>query len=129
MNKTDRVHVFSDFLREEGYSPKIDGDGDITFKIEGHVYFVSLDDDEEFFRIIFPCFWKIESAEERSRVERAALKANADIKVAKVFPVKDNTWAVIEIFSSSIENTKSVFGKSVRALQAAVSTFLEEMRR
>jgi hypothetical protein len=130
MSKADRVRVFSDFLKEEGYSPKTDDDGDIYFKLEGKTYLILLDDkDEEFYRIAYPGFWSIESPDERLKVERAALKATAETKVAKVFPVRDNTWASIEIFSSSIDNAKSVFFRSMRALQAAVETFAEEMRK
>jgi hypothetical protein len=130
MSKADRVRVFSDFLKEEGYSPKTDDDGGIVFKAEGKSYLIILDDkDEEFFRIVFPGFWSIESPDERLKVEQAALKATAGTKVAKVFPVQDNTWASIELFSSSLDNAKSVFSRSVAALQAAVGTFAEEMSK
>jgi hypothetical protein len=130
MSKADRVRVFSDFLKDEGYSPKIDDNGNIVFKVEGLSYVIILDDkDEEFFRILFPGFWNIKNPDERLKVERAALKATEETKVAKVLPVGDNTWASIEIFSSSIDNTKSVFYRSLRALQAAVGTFVQEMRK
>lgn len=53
MSKVDRVRVFSEFLREEGYSPKTDDDGDILFKAEGKSYLIIFDDeDEQFFRIV-----------------------------------------------------------------------------
>jgi hypothetical protein len=130
VSREDRVRVFSDFLKEEGYAPKMDDDGDIAFKAEGRSYYVIVEDkDEEYLRILFPNFWRIESPDERLKVERAALKATAETKVAKVFPVRDNTCASIEIFASPIENAKSVFSRCMRALQAAVHTFVEEMRK
>lgn len=130
MSKAERVRVFSDFLRGEGYAPTTDSDGDIVYKCEGRVYLVILDEgDNEFFRIVYPGFWSIESPEERIRVERAALKACADTKVAKVFPIRDNTWATIEIFCANIEQAKAVFRRSMSALQTAVATFVEEMRK
>ncbi len=129
MSKADRVRMFSDFLRSEGYAPQTDDDGDIIFKYEGRVYIVLFDDDEEFFRILFPNFWDIENQEERVKVERAALTATAETKVAKVFPVRDYVWATIELFCSPPENAKSVFNRSMRAMRAAVNTFVEEMRK
>jgi len=128
-SKAERVRIFQEFLRKEGYVPEIDSDGDIVFKREGRTYLIFLSDkDDEFFRIAFPGFWKIESEEERARVERAALRATANTKVAKVFPVGENTWATIELFCESIEAAKPVFARSMNALQHAVSEFVKEMR-
>ncbi len=128
MDKQDRLRVFEDFLQEEGYSPKRDGDGDIVFKREGRTYLILLDDDDEFFRIVFPSFWSIESPQELLQVQAAAVKATEAIKVAKIFPVKDDTWGSIEIFCSSIDEAKKVFPRSMSALHAAVDRFAQEMR-
>ena len=128
MSKADRVRVFCDFLKDEGYRPEVDEDGDIVFKSEGNTYLIILEEnDEEYFRLVFPTFWSIESSEERKKVERAALKATADTKVAKVFPVRDDTWAAVELFASSLDDIKSVFSRSMSALQVAVGAFVEEM--
>jgi len=129
MNKAERVRAFSDYLKKEGFVPTIDQEGDIQFKVEGRIYFVVFDeDDEEFFRILFPGFWKIESEEERLRVEAAALKATIKTKVAKVYPVQDNTWASVELFCGTPEHAQDVFIRSLGALQAAVHIFAEAMR-
>lgn len=117
-----------EFLREEGYSPRFDDDGDVAFKLEGRNYFIVLDDDDEtFFRILFPGFWPIENAVERTKAERAALTATADVKVAKVLIINDSAWATIEAFSSSPENSKQTFRRSINALQTAVRCFVNEM--
>lgn len=129
MNKAARVQAFSDFLKEEGYAPKIDKDGDILFKVEGKSYLVILDENDlEFFRLIFPKFWSIDSDEERAKVEQAALRATSGTKVAKVFPVQDDTWASVELFTSSIEEAIRVFPRSLHALQTAVNTFAGQLR-
>lgn len=129
MTKADKVRVLSEYLRGEGYLPSVDEDNDIVFKHEGASYIIVLDDkDDEFFRIVFPNFWPIESEPEREKVGRAALAATAAIKVAKVFPVSDNVWATIELFSSDIENSKAVFSRSMLALRAAVRKFAEAMQ-
>lgn len=44
MGKAETVKIYSDFLREEGYVPQIDKDGDIVFKVEGGTYLIILDE-------------------------------------------------------------------------------------
>ncbi len=130
MSKKERAEIFSDFLRAEGYMPQLDQDGDIIFKVEGRTYLIILDDeDEEFFRLVFPNFWSIDSPSERAQVEKAALQATAKTKVAKIFPTSnDNVWGTIELFSSKPEHIKPVFRRSLGALRSAVNTFVTQMR-
>lgn len=129
MSKQARAEMYRQFLTEEGFAPRIDEDGDVFFKYEGGNYLVLVDDrDEEFFRLIFPGFWSIESDEERVMVTLAAQHATAQTKVAKVFTVRDNTWATIEMFCSPPENFKSVFRRCLNALRASVVNFQEKMR-
>ncbi len=128
MDKKQRAKMYHDFLEEEGYSPTIDSDGDVIFKSEGRTYAILIDErDEDFFRIVFPNFWPIENSQERQKVEQAALQATAETKVAKVFPVRENVWASIEMFCSPPEVFKAVFARSMSALRAAVGTFAEKM--
>ena len=130
MSKAERIQNFEAFLKEEGYAPILDADGDLVFKCEGRTYLILLEDnDEEFFRIVFPNFWRIESPAEREAVQRAALQATAETKVAKVYPLGDNTWATIEMFCPTVEEAKPVFERSMNALHAAVALFVEEMRK
>lgn len=129
MTKTQRVQDFCDFLRHEGYGPRLDDDGDIVFKKEGRTYVVVLDDDDpECFRILFPGFWKIESSEEAEHVVLAGMKATRETKAAKVYVVRDNACASVEMFCSSPEEPKRVFERCMGAIVTAVNKFVEEMR-
>lgn len=129
MNKEERAIMYRDYLAEEGYSPKIDDDGDVTFKAEGRRYFIIVDEkDDDFFRLLFPNFWSIENEEERRQVYIAACEATAETKVAKVFPVRDDTWASVEIFCSPPEMFKNVFERSLMALRASVNAFKGHMQ-
>ncbi|MFO1495465.1 MAG: hypothetical protein U1F26_12510 [Lysobacterales bacterium] len=128
MTREERVAMYMNFLQEEGFMPRVDDDGDVAFKFEGGNYCILVDEhDQEFFRLIFPGFWSIESEEERIKVNYAALQATADTKVAKVFPVRNNTWATIEMFCMPPENFRTVFMRSLRALRSAVDTFRKQM--
>ena len=96
MEYSPLANVYLEHLKDEGYRPALDDDGDIYFKKEGKTYLIILDeDDPTFFRLVFPNFWEIESDEERERVVHAASAATAATKVTKVFPVEDNVWASI----------------------------------
>ncbi|MCS7237741.1 MAG: hypothetical protein NZ899_05655 [Thermoguttaceae bacterium] len=129
MDKLAQAQMYYDFLRREGYDPEIDDDGDVIFRDGDRVYLILIDEkDEEFFRLVFPNFWSITSQKERERVERAALHATAMTKVAKVFPVRNNVWATVEMFVSPIEGFMPVFERSMRALNVAVHSFVQKMR-
>jgi hypothetical protein len=129
MSKEERVEMYRGFLRGEGYVPEDGPDGHLVFKVEGRTYLIIVDEaDEDFFRIVFPNFWSVENEEDRVKIEGAALHATAGTKVAKVFPVRDNVWATIEIFCSPPEGFKTVFQRSMSALRAGVATFAEKMR-
>lgn len=126
--KKERAEMYRAFLEEEGYRPRIDDDGDVIFKCEGRNYIIILDDeDDEFFRIVYPNFWGIESEPELAEVKEAALNATIRVKVAKVFPVGDSTWAEIELFCFPPEAFKPVFRRCLAALQTAVQTFISTM--
>ncbi len=129
MTKQERAMMYKTFLAEEGYGPKIDGDGDVSFKFEGGNYVIVIpEQDEMFFNLIYPAFWPIESEAERAKVVIASLYATSQTKVAKVFPIKDNTWAAIEMFCSPPQVFKAVFQRSLSALRAAVKNFSSKMQ-
>jgi hypothetical protein len=129
MSKKDRIQFYSDFLRKEGYAPEIDKEGDIIFKCEGRTYYIILsEEDAEYFQLVFPNFWSIENETERARAEKAAASASVETKVAKVFLVRDNTWATLELFCADPDHVKPVFRRSMAALQTAVGKFAEKMR-
>lgn len=128
MSRQERVEIYMRHLQEEGFSPRIDDDGDVAFKYEGGNYCILVEEgDEEFFRIIYPGFWSIENEEERIKVTYAALQATADTKVVKVFPVRNNTWAAIEMFCLPADSFKPVFMRCMRALRAGVENFRKQM--
>ena len=126
--KQERAEMYRSFLAEEGYSPQIDKDGDVTFKYEGGGYCIIVSEqDEEFFQLIYPNFWSIDSEAEREKVAKAALQATAKTKVAKVYPVRDNTWASIEMFCSPPDVFKAVFQRSLSAIRSSLANFKEAM--
>lgn len=117
------------YLKTEGYVPNLDSDGDVHFKYEGGHYFVCFNnEDTDFFRIIYPKFWSIDDEVERDRVVRAADRATARTKVAKIFTVDGETWGSIELFISDFAQVEKFFPRMMSALKTAINTFLDTMR-
>jgi len=118
-----------DHLGKEGFRPQVDQDGDILFKVEGFTYFIGLsEDDPTYFRVCFPNFWEIESEEERQRALEASGHATARCKGAKVFVVRDDTWATMEAFYLTVDEFLEMFERNLGAVQAAASIFRQRMR-
>lgn len=124
-----KAELFMSYLREEGYVPKLDDDGDIVFKAEGLTLIVfAAEDDQEYFRIVVPNFWSIDNEEERARATHAANRVTAQMKVGKIQLVNDNVWSSVELLIDPIENFDRVFKRSLRILTAAMGEFREAMQ-
>ncbi len=128
MTKDERINMYTAYLKGEGYSPESIKEG-VVFKAEGKTYVIMVDEnDEQFFRLVFPNFWSIDNDKERVKVVAASSQATAATKVAKIFPVENNTWGTIELFVASPDAFKGVFTRSMGALQAAVQNFVQAMK-
>lgn len=127
MNQEQRSAEYNRILIEQGFSPSVDNDGDITFMFEGGHYIMLIDDDDQFFRLVFPNFWPIDDEPERARAIEAALKVTAAIKVAKVFIIGDSLSASIEMFVESPAAVAGVLRRCLGALQSAANSFRKEM--
>ena len=128
MTPPERAEMYREHLQEQGYFPEIDDDGDVVFRHEGGTYIITVEEDEDFFRLIFANFWALEDKAERAKAVRAAHDVTRAVKAAKVFCVRENMWCTLEAFHSPPENFRPVLKRSIRAVQAAVARFVELMR-
>ncbi len=129
VNKTAMQKMYTEYLKSEGYPVELDDDGDVLFKFEGNTYFIQIDpEDTDFFRIVLPNFWPVKDDSERQKVLEAVNYANAESKTSKVFIVRDNVWASIELFVADPEDFKSIFKRSMSALQYGVYNFVTKMK-
>ena len=127
--KGKKADLYLSYLRTEGYVPEVDKDGDLVFKVEGGTYVLfAHEDDREYFSILFPGFWPIESEKERSEAYVAANHATAQTKVGKVYVIGDNVSASVEMVFSDPEQFKPVFKRALAMLRAGVAAFAEKMR-
>lgn len=127
--KEELQKLYTDFLTAEGFRSEVDEDGDVVFKREGKTYFIGVDaEDPQFFRVVYPNFWEIESFEEHVRVLIAADVSNNRSKVSKVFIVEENTWGSVELFVERPEDFKAVFYRCLAAVDNGVKNFVAHMR-
>jgi hypothetical protein len=100
-----------------------------VFKAEGRTLYIRLyPDDTEYFQLVLPNFWKIESDEEQICASIAANHATRVTKVAKVFVTKNNTCASIEIFLPAPELFGKILNRAVAALGNGAAHFVDKMR-
>jgi hypothetical protein len=120
-----------EFLATEGYRPMPDTGGDIIFRYDGYVYLLRFDPlDQEYLAITYPIFCRLTTAAELARAYRAAGRATAGIKGAKVAVCEKSrwAWAMVEFFARGTGHFEAMFGRNLAVLKAAVSRFEEEMR-
>ena len=90
------------------------------------------DDDPTYFRLLFPNFWSIDSSPEHQRALLAAADVTAEIKVAKIYVLADDTQAAAEMFLADPDDLPRdlprVFDRALQALQGAVNRFCELMQ-
>ncbi len=123
--RADLQTMYIEYLQDEGYSPKVDEDGDVSFKREGRTFYIIVDEkDLEFFRIVYPNFWPIESDDERDMVALAASYANRRTKVAKAYIDGDDTWIAAEIYIAEPGD----FGRWVPRMMNAIQTALDHFK-
>jgi hypothetical protein len=135
----DKLTLYRSFLQQQGFRTDANDDF-LGFAFEGGNYVLGLEDgDPTYFRLIFPCFWSIDSPDERARALVAATQTTQAIKVAKVFldqrpaiPLKnvkagEDTTAAVELFLAKPEDFEGVFQRSLRVLQIAAQHFRTAM--
>ena len=120
--------MYLDFLESEGMSGTIDGDGDVQFTYSDRTYFIEVnEDDNEFFRVVLPNIWPIESVQEGLEVVQACDEVNRSMKCTKAYVTNDDVWIAVELFVGSPTDFKPVFGRCLNAIEQGLETFVEEM--
>ena len=121
--------TYREFLASEGFEAELDEAGDVSFLIDGRAYWLMIDDDDPgYFRLLFPNFWSIDSESEHQRAMLAAAEVTAEIKVAKVYILGDDTQATAEMFLADPHDLRKVFDRALSALQGAVRRYCEIMQ-
>ena len=116
------------FLKEEGFVPELDSDGDIKFKSEGQIYYISVSkaNDNPMYVVLYRSFNNPEDYSLETIV-MATKKLNF-YKAVKVL-CYDNSFRIgAEMFVRSAEPVKDAFYKLKEIIDSVKSDFLDECK-
>lgn len=121
--------MYMDVLKQIGIAGRVDGDGDVQFEYADHSYFLEVnEDDPEFFRLVLPNIWPIESELERLKVLKAVNEVNTTKKVAKAYSVNDNVWIAVEMFITKPDDFVGTLERHFSVLEESITVFVDAMK-
>ena len=126
---TAELEKVRDYLAEEGYRPSVKKE-DILLDYRGWRVIVGNDqDDTDYFYVLIPYFWEIESDSERAMALEAASEVTGRFKVSKVWLTSDrtNVSAMTGAFSKTPEAFCEVVGRHISIATASVEAFRSRM--
>jgi hypothetical protein len=124
-------NMYMQYLREEGYLPSLDGDGDILFKVSGNNYFIIVDENDFQNNLLF---FRIYTGVSLGDVlpENAMAVANyinMHSKVVKVYISSDGRSIAIntELLLTNPQDFKSVLSRALSLMRFAESNFFSQL--
>lgn len=128
MTKSERAAVIESSLREDGFRPEVDNDGDVEFKCEGKWYAAIPDDDDDlYYVLVYHSGWEFEDEAEHSKAERACVEVANGIKAVKMSVGTRSVSISIETFQATPQAFADVLPRCLSAIQAATRRFRETM--
>jgi len=127
--KVELQNIYIDYLRQEGYVPAVDADGDIQFKVSGENYFIIIDENDlQFFQIYMGFSLGSTPLEDAMN---AANYSNRHSKVAKVSISSNGIVANItaELLLEDPRGFKPVLSRALSLIRNAENIFLTQLRQ
>ena len=123
-----RADLFN-FLKEEGFMPELDSDGDIKFKSEGQAYYirVSKTDENPMYVVLFRSFNNPDEYSAET-IAMASTKLNF-YKGVKVLCFDKSFRIGAELYVRNAEPVKSAFYKLKGIIDSIKSDFLDECKK
>jgi len=125
--KEDLQNAYMDYLRQEGYLPTIDLDGDIQFKVAGDTYFIIVDDkDLQFFQVYTG--FRMDTVSQDAALN-AANSSNRSSKVVKVAFSPDRSVVSItaELLLNDPKDFIPVFKRAISLIINAENNFMAQL--
>jgi len=126
--REDLQNVYMEYLRQEGYMPSVDDDGDILFKVAGNTYFIIIDENDlQFFQIYMG--FKLETLSPEIALT-AVNYSNRSSKVVKVAFSPDRKVISItaELLLNDPKDFIPVFSRAISLIQNAENNFISQIR-
>jgi len=126
-SKVDLQNAYMEYLRQEGYLPTIDADGDIQFKVSGDTYFIIVDDrDLQFFQVYTG--FKMDTVSQDAALS-AANSSNRSSKVVKVAfsPDRKVVSLTAELLLNDPKDFIPVFKRAISLIINAENNFMAQL--
>jgi hypothetical protein len=126
--KEDLQSVYIEHLRQEGYVPSVDIDGDIQFKVAGDNYFIIIDDNDLMFFQVYLGF-KLDDISPQDALN-AANYSNRSSKVVKVTFSSERKVVSItaELLLNDPKDFIPVFKRAISLIKTAENNFMAQLR-
>lgn len=107
------------YLQEEGYQPSIDSDGDIKFKRQGDVYFISVsENDESPYYVRLSKYFSYSDKISKSKIALYYETIN-QYKMIKLIAAENSFILDSQMFLINSVSFTSIFNRVLRAMDAA----------
>jgi len=126
--KTDLQNIYMEYLKQEGYLPSIDNDGDIQFKVSGNSYFIIVDENDlQFFQVYMG--FKLDNVSVENALS-AANYSNRSSKVVKVAFSPDRKVVSItaELLLNNPKDFMPVFSRAISLINNAEKNFMSQVK-
>jgi len=126
--KADLQSIYMEYLRQEGYLPSIDGDGDIQFKVAGNSYFIIIDENDLQFFQVYTGF-KMETITPENALS-AANSSNRSSKVVKVAfsPDRNVVSITAELLLNDPRDFVLIFSRAISLINNAENNFMTQVK-
>jgi hypothetical protein len=126
--KTDLQNTYLEYLRQEGYPPTVDRDGDIEFKVAGETYFIIVDENDLHFFQVYRGF-SLEAISAESALN-AANYSNRSSKVVKVAfsPDRRVVSFTAELLLNDPKDFIPVFSRAISLIRNAENNFMTQLK-
>jgi len=122
-----RQDIYMQHLRNEGYSPNVDEDGDIAFRVDNLNYYISIARGEpSFTRIFLPMDYALETDADKESAALMVSYANSMTRVVKAYLTGANNSLVFFVVEIILENPNDfavLFSRILREIQASKEIF------
>ena len=116
------LNSLKSFLVEEGYGPKIDEDGDLQFKMEGRVFWYSVQQNSDGSFFVQFCRASMGASDaDMNAVYHAVNQVNAEYRCAKAYVNRASVQYSVEFFAESPAYAKRFFSKHISILHDLAS--------
>jgi len=126
--REDLQSIYMEYLRQEGYLPSIDDDGDILFKVAGDTYFIIVNENDlQFFQVYMG--FKMDTISPENALT-AVNSSNRSSKVVKVAfsPDRNVISITAELLLNDPKDFIPVFSRTISLIQNAENNFISQVK-